>query len=621
MASDSLTVVVSTLNALFSREGLAPLDGVETRSDLMEALNQRAWDWCAVGEEVRSCVSSVVPAVDLTEWLTSVGERLAAERKALGERLVQTLVATGIPVIANDGLFQGVLPEVDSADCYSLNGRVYGFTCQGMVFLNTSSMNLEAPLHEYAHLWATALRVANPTEWEHVVQLMRGTSVWQELSDHYQGALSDDRLAEEVLATFSGRKGTEKLRTAGLSGWERVVSAIQSFWRGVCGLVGIHFSSAEQVADRILRDFVSEVNPESLLLHAEMKAQYSELNAPVRQLFIGEKGAAELDASTLFSARVDCLQAANRMEAAGREPKQIKLATGWERGVDGFWRYELPLAKVYDISFSKGVWAQGFKLEELLCAPELFDAYPALRSVPVSIERMRKASGRYNVDNGIEINLTTFKRYQELEGYSYKDKALLYLRRLLLHEVQHWIQREEGFARGGASEDLATMLAAKPLANLREQNKPLYWYRYYLFTTGSMTKLIMGMKQRAVIDVIREHIEEHPESVERNAQLQVVADHIESLSSEEYGVFKLQALDQKRTVQNINRVAGKKAHAMYNDLAGEVEARNVEGRSFLSAAQRKGSLATETMDTPADKQLLRFGGELPTKVAARGIKR
>ena len=244
MASDSLTDVVSTLNALFSREGLAPLEGVETRSDLIEALNQRAWDWCAIGEEVRSCVSSVVPAVDLSEWLTSVGERLAAERKALGERLVQTLVATGIPVIANDGLFQGVLPEVDSADCYSLNGRVYGFTCQGMVFLNTSSMNLEAPLHEYAHLWATALRVANPTEWEHVVQLMRGTSVWQELSDRYQGALSDDRLAEEVVATFSERKGTEKLRTAGLSGWERAVSAIQSCWRGVCGLVGIHVSSA-----------------------------------------------------------------------------------------------------------------------------------------------------------------------------------------------------------------------------------------------------------------------------------------------------------------------------------------------------------------------------------------
>lgn len=621
MAYGSLSEVVSALNELFGREGVVPLECVETRSDLMVALTRRVGDWRSFGDSVCQCLSQGLPADEVTEWLDEIDKHLEGEHQSLGDRLVHTLVAAGLPVIMDSGVFQEIVPLVDSMDCLVRENHVYGFTCQGLIFLDSSSMCLEAPLHEYAHLWATALRVANPTEWMHVVGLMRGTSVWQELSYRYQGRLSEDRLAEEVLATFSGRRGTEKLRSAGLGGWKRVVAAIQSFWQGVCGLVGIHFDSAEQVADRVLRDFVSEVNPETLLLTAERKRAYTEVNATVRQLFIGEKGAAELDASTLLSARVECLQAANRMEAAGRDAKRIKLATGWERGVDGFWRYELPSANIYDISFDTKQWKMGYTLDKLLDLPELFAAYPALRSLTVSSERMRKVLGNYREDEGILLNLSSLKKFQEIESYGYKDQGLLLMKRFLLHEVQHWIQREEGFAKGGSIEVFKGMLVNQQLAVLREQDKPLFWYYHYFMRNEKNAKHILQSPKDTITKVIREYIQENPGAVKKNAQLTVVADHIESLTEEEYRMFKMKAQDQTQRVHRINRRAGKEAKAMYMGLAGEVEARNVEARSLLSAAQRKGSLGTETMDIPADKQFIRFGEELPTKMAARGLKR
>lgn len=47
---------------------------------------------------------------------------------------------------------------------------------------------------------------------------------------------------------------------------------------------------------------------------------------------IGEKGAAALDAAEEATTRLDNLTVAREMEAAGKDAKTIRLATGWERG-------------------------------------------------------------------------------------------------------------------------------------------------------------------------------------------------------------------------------------------------------------------------------------------------
>lgn len=612
----SFSETVSALNGLFSQAEQSPLEGVETRSDLLEALAQRAGDWSAYADRVIDCISKLIPQSDLADWLAAV----ESSRRTWYKRLAQTLLAAGVPVISDSGVFQRVLPEGDQADRFFRGDRVYGFTCQGKVFLNADELNPEAPLHEYAHLWATALRVANPTEWEHVVQLMRGTAVWQELSDRYQGSLSGDRLAEEVVATYSGRWGTERLQSAGLSGWDRVVSALQSFWRGVCGLVGIHFSSAEQVADRVLRDFVSAVNPEELLLNAEMKDQYSELNAPARQLFMGEKGAAELDASALFSARVDCLHAAERMEAAGREPKQIKLATGWERGVDGFWRYELPAVSMKEFSWDKQAWRKGFRLGALIDAPDLFNAYPELSALPVSAQRMRSAA-IFESKSGIKINVSSMQVFRDWVELGYPEKALSGLQKSILHEVQHWIQDQEGFGMGGDAESIKDKLMDRDLMVLKEQDRLAFLFRNYFAMNSQQYRWIITQTKARIISTAHEYLDNHPNECNRNAELRELADYLSKLDNDAYRVFLIEVHTQIIKVEKLEKKAQTQSKEIYRLLSGEVEARNVEKRIQLSESERKGSLAVETMDTPAEEQYLKFSQDLPTKVGSVRAKR
>ncbi|MDD7101207.1 MAG: hypothetical protein PUH95_05595, partial [Prevotellaceae bacterium] len=140
--------------------------------------------------------------------------------------------------------------------------------------------------HEYAHLWAEALRSANAKEWENVVGLMRGTSVWNEVSGRYPELKSDDDIADEVLATYSGRRGSERLReemdrikgsdrsvadkARALGALERVRRALDRFWHGVADFLGIHYKSADEVADRVMRDLLNGVDPRRL---AQKKVQ------------------------------------------------------------------------------------------------------------------------------------------------------------------------------------------------------------------------------------------------------------------------------------------------------------------------------------------------------------
>ena len=56
---------------------------------------------------------------------------------------------------------------------------------------------------------------------------------------------------------------------------------------------------------------------------------------------IGEMGATEIDRQEEVTTRIDNLNIAREMETAGKDAKTIRLATGWEKGVDGKWKYEI----------------------------------------------------------------------------------------------------------------------------------------------------------------------------------------------------------------------------------------------------------------------------------------
>lgn len=156
-------------------------------------------------------------------------------------------------------------------------GTSYGFTVNDKIYVDPRIATAETPIHEYSHLWATAIQKANPKEWENIVGLMKNTSIWNEVKASYKDLHTDNEIADEVLATYSGRAGAEKLRKMvsdsngeGVSAIKKATikrdvffleSALKKFWQALASFLGIHYESAEQVADQVLKDMLNEVNP------------------------------------------------------------------------------------------------------------------------------------------------------------------------------------------------------------------------------------------------------------------------------------------------------------------------------------------------------------------------
>lgn len=181
-------------------------------------------------------------------------------------------------------------------------GEAYGFTVGGKIYIDPKIANTETPIHEYAHLWAAALRGQNPKEWQNIVELMKGTSVWDEVKKRYPELNTDDDIADEVLATYSGRRGAERLheeqrkiagdkggvfeKAEAISALERVKQALRKFWKSVADFLHIHYKSAEEVADRVMKDLLDGVDP---------RKHFNSRNDDPRFMFAGEKGAARAD--------------------------------------------------------------------------------------------------------------------------------------------------------------------------------------------------------------------------------------------------------------------------------------------------------------------------------------
>mgnify|MGYP002729750741 CR=1 FL=1 len=160
----------------------------------------------------------------------------------------------------------------------SANGEVYGFTVGGKIYLDTKKMKPETPLHEYTHLWTEALRNTNPEEWENVKGLFDKVDGLKDEVRKLYPELKGDALYEEMISTFSGREGAKKLeetvhniaqqegksveesaKATGFLG--KVKEALQRYWKGVADMLHIHFTSAEDVADKVLADWAKGANP------------------------------------------------------------------------------------------------------------------------------------------------------------------------------------------------------------------------------------------------------------------------------------------------------------------------------------------------------------------------
>lgn len=280
----------------------------------------------------------------------------------------------------------------------------------------------------------------------------------------------------------------------------------------------------------------------------------------VRFMFGGEKGAAEADKAEEKTYRMDNLKVAEKMERGKKDAKAIKLATGWERGADGKWRYEMPDAKIKDMKDIGGgnivkrfdddmLWNDG-KLADVIDAPGLFEAYPQLKDVRIDTDAIMNdmpSNGEYNAKtNTITIHADELK----------------YMNSILNHEVQHAIQHIEGFARGGSPR------------LIRGEVKKNDDYNSYKSLAGEVEARNVETRMGMTDEERRNSLAEETEDVNRDEQI------VMNVGDTSYSIVKdpetIKKLDKEDTVKVYRAMQVGEDGKLYPPMAAKVKGKFVE---------------------------------------------
>lgn len=225
------------------------------------------------------------------------------------------------------------------------DGEVYGFTVDGKIYLDTKKMKPETPLHEYTHLWSEALKNKNPKEWENVKKLFDEVEGLKDEVQKLYPELEGDALYDEMIATYSGREGTKKLEavvrelaTKNGSGVAesvkeqgfiyKVKEALQKYWKGVADMLHIHFTTAEEVADKVLADWAKGVNPKEEKVDEKKEAVKAE--EPKQPLNPIERTALEYHEEKVGAAR----KAYEEAKASGDESETKRTRDEFKKALD-----------------------------------------------------------------------------------------------------------------------------------------------------------------------------------------------------------------------------------------------------------------------------------------------
>lgn len=254
------------------------------------------------------------------------------------------------------------------------------------------------------------------------------------------------------------------------------------------------------------------------------------------------------------------LQDAQRMANEGALQKEIYEKTGWRRGADGKWRFEIPdnLDKI-DIKKLQGT-KRYFELGEIYDNEKLYEAYPFLRELPVMKEKL----------DGNQLGYS--------EGHDLividEDVDEWFTPGTIIHELQHIIQAYEGFASGGNPQQVRT-LVNEAVRQKTEEARSLapYATTYYNRRREYEMAAIMGDEARM------KELEGPIKKLEQEIPNKARRDRIYKLFSEADSLL--------RKANNTND------KQLYRNLYGEKEARAAEEKAKISTeierARQKGN--------------------------------
>lgn len=255
-----------------------------------------------------------------------------------------------------------------------------------------------------------------------------------------------------------------------------------------------------------------------------------------------------------------------QMEKAGKDAREIWRETGNLKGPDGKWRQEIddsvsvPGQRLYSWGEAADLKAQNtvpVRRQKALLHPPLSAAYPDTKQIGVLL-KPGSPNGAYVADTDW-ITVGAGKN-------GAADRSLM------LHELQHAVQKREGFASGGAPSEFATGpmfdKRASDLASEFSQN-----------INGSVST-----KPQEIIQTLKYGEPEELKAIANRHGFATVDDAVTFLANE----------DARRTPLG-----------QYRRLAGEAEARATQARMNMTPAERRATFPYDSYDVPVDQLIVR----------------
>lgn len=337
-----------------------------------------------------------------------------------------------------------------------------------------------------------------------------------------------------------------------------------------------------------------------------------------------KKGKASYGGRNAKTANLDALARAEQMEEQDTDVETIRRETGWFRGMDGKWRFEIDdsgmqfrrdgdaqllkeegyrrlqqLTEKWSAEVNGGaklseserqemsrlekeyggaVWEEKYQLRDFVKHDELFEAYPYLNRVNIAFDSLPDGNMGYFSPRDMTIVLSDNLLGKEAD--------------VVLHEIQHVIQKREGFTDGASPSywntqlengyDTRTRSQRRRAAELRNElesisvNEPEF-FRDMTDLEGMTPTVPRGKVNWDTL----EQIEEDPvEWQEYDARREALEEKYGDLKVFDFGELMYRYHEAEKYPDRTPR-------DLYYNTAGEIEARDVEARRTLTAEERR----------------------------------
>ena len=449
---------------------------------------------------------------------------------------------------------------------------------------------------------------------------------------------------------------------------EQFLGIVETYIQKLRGVIDIPENATDAEIDAAVRDILEEIFADAYAGKNAFSAGSTEYTQAVRDV-VDQRGTGRQTETApargppeerySFAGRNanradrEALARAEEMERAGEDAEQIRQETGWFRGADGLWRFEIDdsgmeydptgdlrgarskrwamedleaaredlfgniteeqadMVRAYNRAEIAGDTAEqqrlydeltatefGFQFETYVDAlqranatknnpwggtladyinhPELFANYPQLRDVGLEFRKLPEGTrGKFDGDT-----------------VTLDESLLTEPEDVLIHEVQHAIQRAEGFARGASPEywsrqlqngyDGRTENVRREAARLRDEYNSVRDQEPEFFDAMiELEEMTPDVPRGAVNWDTLEQIEEDPIEWQQY-------DAAREAAEQRFGREKVWGFIT--LLQHLKRAetdAGRSAYDLYRNTAGEIEARDAAARRTMGQEQRR----------------------------------